>query len=57
MPSDDTQAQRYPGLPAAATVEQAIVLAQLLIMRDLERKAAQAIAAQQEHPAQIKEAA
>jgi hypothetical protein len=29
----------YPGLPAAATVEQAILLAQLLILRDLERRA------------------
>lgn len=31
----------YPGLPAAATVEQSIVLAQLLILRDLERRAQQ----------------
>ena len=31
----------YPGLPAAPTVEQAIVLAQLLILRDLERRAQQ----------------
>jgi hypothetical protein len=31
--------QNYQGLPAAATVEQAIVLAQLLILRDLERRA------------------
>ena len=30
--------QNYQGLPAAATVEQAIVLAQLLILRDLERR-------------------
>jgi hypothetical protein len=29
----------YEGLPAAASVEQAIVLAQLLILRDLERRA------------------
>lgn len=29
----------YDGLPAAATVEQAIVLAQLIILRDLERRA------------------
>jgi hypothetical protein len=29
----------YHGLPAAANVEQAIVLAQLLILRDLERRA------------------
>ena len=28
----------YDGLPAAASVEQAIVLAQLLIVRDLERR-------------------
>ena len=28
----------YRGLPAAASVEQAIVLAQLLILRDLERR-------------------
>jgi hypothetical protein len=31
----------YPGLPAASTVEQSIVLAQLLILRDLERRAQQ----------------
>jgi hypothetical protein len=31
--------QNYQGLPAAATVEQAIILAQLLIRRDLERRA------------------
>ena len=31
--------QNYHGFPAAATVEQAIVLAQLLILRDLERRA------------------
>jgi hypothetical protein len=30
-------AQRYGGLPAAANVEQAILLAQVLILRDLER--------------------
>jgi hypothetical protein len=29
----------YHGLPAAASVEQAIVLAQLLILKDLERRA------------------
>ena len=29
----------YQGLPAAASVEQAIVLAQLLILKDLERRA------------------
>jgi hypothetical protein len=28
----------YDGLPPAASVEQAIVLAQLLILRDLERR-------------------
>lgn len=31
--------QSYQGLPAAATVEQAIILAQRLILRDLERGA------------------
>jgi hypothetical protein len=30
----------YDGLPAAASFEQAIVLAQLIILRDLERRAA-----------------
>jgi hypothetical protein len=30
----------YHGLPAAASVEQAIVLAQRLILKDLERRAA-----------------
>jgi hypothetical protein len=34
--------QNYHGLPAAANVEQAIVLAQLIILRDLERKAQRA---------------
>jgi hypothetical protein len=29
----------YDGLPAAASVEQSIVLAQLLILRDLEKQA------------------
>lgn len=29
---------RYKGLPAAATVEQAIILAQRLIVKDLERR-------------------
>ena len=29
----------YDGLPAATNVEQSIVLAQLLILRDLERRA------------------
>jgi hypothetical protein len=32
----------YDGLPAAPSFEQAIVLAQLIILRDLERKAQQA---------------
>jgi hypothetical protein len=32
-------AQQYEGLPAAANIEQAIILAQLLIVRDLERRA------------------
>jgi hypothetical protein len=31
--------REYRGLPAAASVEQAIVLAQLLILKDLERRA------------------
>jgi hypothetical protein len=31
--------KNYDGLPAAASVEQSIVLAQLLILRDLERRA------------------
>ncbi len=30
--------QEYSGLPAAASVEQAIILAQLLILKDLERR-------------------
>jgi hypothetical protein len=30
----------YDGLPAAASVQQAIVLAQLLILKDMERRAA-----------------
>ena len=30
--------RNYDGLPAAATVEQSIVLAQLIILRDLERR-------------------
>jgi hypothetical protein len=29
----------YDGLPAAASVQQAIVLAQLLILKDMERRA------------------
>jgi hypothetical protein len=32
--------QNYQGLPAAASVEQAIILAQLLILKDLERRRA-----------------
>jgi hypothetical protein len=35
--------QAYPGLPAAATVEASILLAQRLIAADLERKRAQAV--------------
>jgi hypothetical protein len=31
--------KNYDGLPAAANVEQSIVLAQLMILRDLERRA------------------
>jgi hypothetical protein len=31
--------RNYDGLPAATSFEQAIVLAQLIILRDLERKA------------------
>lgn len=31
--------KRYEGLPAAVNVEQAIILAQLMIRRDLERRA------------------
>jgi len=42
--------QNYDGLPAAASFEQAIVLAQLLILRDLERKAQRA--AEQDRPAE-----
>jgi hypothetical protein len=33
------QPNNYDGLPAAKSVEQSIVLAQLLILRDLERRA------------------
>jgi hypothetical protein len=33
--------RNYDGLPAAASFEQAIVLAQLIILRDLERRAEQ----------------
>jgi hypothetical protein len=31
--------RRYQGLPAAASIEQAIILAQLLTLRDMERRA------------------
>ena len=31
--------RNYEGLPAAANVEQAIILAQLLILKDLEKRA------------------
>jgi hypothetical protein len=37
---EGTVQPNYDGLPAAASFEQAIVLAQLIILRDLERKAA-----------------
>ena len=43
MDSDSPLDQAYPGLPAAATVEASILLAQRLIAADLERKRAQAI--------------
>jgi hypothetical protein len=33
--------RNYDGLPAATNVEQSIVLAQLIILRDLERRAEQ----------------
>jgi hypothetical protein len=33
--------KNYDGLPPAASVEQSIVLAQLMILRDLERRTAQ----------------
>jgi hypothetical protein len=36
---EETMQRNYDGLPAAASFEQAIVLAQLIILRDLERKA------------------
>ena len=41
--------KNYDGLPAAASFEQAIVLAQLIILRDLERRA-KSIAPQAEQP-------
>jgi hypothetical protein len=37
--AEDIMSKNYDGLPAAANVEQAIVLAQLMILRDLERRA------------------
>jgi hypothetical protein len=40
----------YDGLPAAASVEQSIVLAQLMILRDLERQAK--LIAEQTEPVQ-----
>jgi hypothetical protein len=36
---EGTMPHKYHGLPAAASVEQAIILAQLLILKDLERRA------------------
>ena len=39
MGMEGTMPHKYHGLPAAASVEQAIVLAQLLILKDLERRA------------------
>jgi hypothetical protein len=36
---DGTMAKHYEGLPAAADVQQSIILAQLQILRDLERRA------------------
>jgi hypothetical protein len=36
---EDIMQQNYDGLPAAASVEQSIVLAQLIIRKDLERRA------------------
>jgi hypothetical protein len=43
MGSDNSLDQAYPGLPAAATVEASILLAQRLIAADLERKRARAV--------------
>jgi len=43
MDSENPLDQAYPGLPAAATVEASILLAQRLIAADLERKRAQAV--------------
>lgn len=47
---EDTMEKNYDGLPAAASVEQSIVLAQLMILRDLERRAK--LIAEQTEPAQ-----
>ena len=41
--SENPLEQAYPGLPAAATVEASILLAQRLIAADVERKRAQAV--------------
>jgi hypothetical protein len=38
---DTVPNSNYDGLPAAASFEQSIVLAQLIILRDLERRAEQ----------------
>ena len=56
MDSDNPLDQAYPGLPAAATVEASILLAQRLIAADLERKRARA-AQPAEESAQAKLAA
>jgi hypothetical protein len=37
--TEDIMEKNYDGLPAAASVEQSIVMAQLIIVRDLERRA------------------
>ena len=37
---EGTMQHEYHGLPAAANVEESIALAQLLILKDLERRAA-----------------
>jgi hypothetical protein len=43
MENENPLDQAYPGLPAAATVEASILLAQRLIAADLDRKRAQAL--------------
>ena len=43
MDRENPLEQAYPGLPAAATVEASILLAQRLIAADVERKRAQAV--------------